>query len=39
MKFEDLYSSISEKDEHKSTPSYRKLSPKMKKAVDELFKN
>lgn len=38
MKFEDLYSSISEKDEHKSTPSYRKLPPKMKKAVDELFK-
>jgi hypothetical protein len=38
MKFEDLYSSISEKDEHKNTPSYRKLPPKMRKAVDELFK-
>ena len=38
MKFDDLYTTISEKDEHKTTPSYRKLPPKMKKAVDELFK-
>ena len=36
-KFEDIYSSITEKDEHKKTKSYKKLSPKMKKAVDELF--
>jgi hypothetical protein len=37
-KFNDLYTSIFEKDEHKKTKSYRKLAPKMKKAVDELFK-
>ena len=38
-KFNDLYTSIFEKDEHKKTKSYRKLAPKMKKAVDELFKS
>ena len=38
MKFEDLYSSISEKVQHKNKPSYRKLPPKMRKSVDELFK-
>lgn len=37
-KFNDLYTSIFEKDEHKKSKSYRKLAPKMKKAVDELFK-
>lgn len=36
-KFDDLYSSLSEKDEHKKTKAYRKLTPKMKNAVDELF--
>ena len=28
---------IKEKDEHKRSPAYRKLSPKVKKAIDELF--
>ena len=37
MKFENLYESIVEKDEHKKSSEYRKLSPKMKKAVDEIF--
>ena len=36
-KFENVYSSVVEKDEHKKTKSYKKLSPKMKNAVDELF--
>ena len=27
-----------EKDEHKRTKEYRKLSPKMKEAVDDIFK-
>ena len=34
----DLYSSIFEKDEHKKSREYRKQSPKMKKAIDDLFK-
>ena len=38
MKFEELYTSIFEKDEHKKSKEYRKLSPKMKKAVDEFLK-
>ena len=29
---------LPEKDEHKKTKEYRKLSPKMKKAVDDIFK-
>ena len=28
---------IKEKDEHKRSPAYHKLSPKVKKAIDELF--
>ena len=36
-KFNELYSSIFEKDEHKKSKSYRKLAPKMKKAVDGVF--
>ena len=28
---------IPEKDEHKKTKEYKKLSPKMKEAVDEIF--
>ena len=28
---------IKEKDEHKRSLAYRKLSPKVKKAIDELF--
>ena len=38
MKWNDLYSSIFEKDEHKKSREYRKQSPKMKKAIDDLFK-
>ena len=34
----DLYSSIFEKYEHKKSREYRKQSPKMKKAIDDLFK-
>ena len=37
MKFDSFYSKIVEKDEHKRSKEYRKLSPKMKKAVDEIF--
>ena len=38
MKFENLYESIVEKDEHKQSRQYKKLSPKMKDAVDQIFK-
>ena len=36
-KFEHLYESIQEKDEHKRSRQYKKLSPKMKDAVDQIF--
>ena len=32
-----LYKPFQEKDEHKKSKSYKKLSPKMKSAVDEIF--
>ena len=36
---EDIYSStVLEKDEHKKSRQYKKLSPKMKDAVDQIFK-
>ena len=35
--FNSLYTSLPEKDEHKKTKQYKKLSPKMKDAVDEIF--
>ena len=38
MMWNDLYSSIFEKDEPKKSREYRKQSPKMKKAIDDLFK-
>jgi hypothetical protein len=38
MKWNALYSSIFEKDEHKKSREYRKQPPKMKKAIDDLFK-
>ena len=38
MKFEELYTSTFEADEHKRTKEYRKQSPKMKKAIDDIFK-
>ena len=37
-RFDSFYTPVTEKDEHKKSKSYRKLAPKMKKAVDELFK-
>jgi len=36
-KFESMYSAVLEKDEHKKSKTYQKLSPKMKNAVDEIF--
>ena len=38
MRFERLYESLVEKDEHKKSMEYKKLSPKMKNAVDLIFK-
>jgi|TARA_B100001063_G_C16293826_1_gene325101 hypothetical protein len=37
-KFENVYLSVVEKDEHKKSKTYKKLSPKMKNAVDQIFK-
>ena len=35
---EEIYSStVLEKDEHKKSRQYKKLSPKMKNAVDQIF--
>ena len=36
--FAVFLSQISEKDEHKKTKGYKKLSPKMKNAVDNIMK-
>ena len=36
--FEGVYYPIIEKDEHKKSKQYKKLSPKMKEAVDAIFK-
>ena len=37
--FTKIYSStVLEKDEHKKSRQYKKLSPKMRNAVDEIFK-
>ena len=38
MRFDNLYESLIEKDEHKKSMEYKKLSPKMKNAVDLIFK-
>ena len=37
-KFNSLYTSLPEKDEHKKSKEYKKLSPKMRDAVDDIFK-
>ena len=37
MRFDTLYESIVEKDEHKKSKEYKKLSPKMRDAVDDIF--
>ena len=36
--FNNFYSSFMEKDEHKKSKEYKKLNPKMRKAVDDIFK-
>ena len=36
--FNSFYTSFPEKDEHKKSKEYKKLSPKMKDAVDDIFK-
>ena len=38
MRFDSLYESLVEKDEHKKSKEYKKLSPKMRNAVDDIFK-
>ena len=37
-RFDEIYIPFFEKDEHKKTREYKKLSPKMRKAVDDIFK-
>ena len=37
-RFDSVYTPVLEKDEHKKSKEYKKLSPKMKDAVDEIFK-
>ena len=37
-RFDSLYAPVTEKDEHKKSKEYRKLSPKMKEAVDDIFR-
>ena len=36
-KFSMFYSPVIEKDEHKKSKEYKRLSPKMKDAVDDIF--
>ena len=36
-RFHELVSSLPEGDEHKKSKEYKKLSPKMKEAVDNIF--
>ena len=39
LTLEEIYSStVIEKDEHRKSRQYKKLSPKMKDAVDQIFK-
>ena len=38
LKFDNFYKPFLEKYEHKKSKEYKKLSPKMKGAVDEIFK-
>ena len=38
MQFEDLYLSVFEGDEYKKSREYKRQSPKMRKAIDDLFK-
>ena len=36
-KFDSFYTAVTEKDEHKKSKLYKKLSPKMRDAVDDIF--
>ena len=36
--FEEFFQELQEKNEYKQSDRYKTLSPKMKKAVDEIFK-
>ena len=38
IKFDSFYKPFLEKDEHKKSKEYKKLTPKMKSAVDGVFK-
>ena len=39
IRFENVYeSTVVEKDEHRKSRQYKKLSPKLKNAVDDIFK-
>ena len=38
QKFNNVYKIVIEKDEHKKSKEYKKLSPKMKDAIDSIFK-
>ena len=38
IRLEELYLSVNEKDEHRKSRQYKKLSPRMKDAVDHIFK-
>ena len=35
--YNSFYTSLPEKDEHKKSKEYKKLSPKMRDAVDDIF--
>ena len=37
-RFDELVQSLPKKDEHKKTREYKKLSPKMKEAGDDIFR-
>ena len=37
-KFNNFYTPVLEKDEHKKSKGYKRLSPKMRNAVDDIFK-
>ena len=37
-KFDSFYTPFAEKDEHKKSKMYKKLSPKLRDAVDDIFK-
>ena len=36
-RFDSVYAPVTEKDEHKKSKLYKKLSPKMRDAVDDIF--